>query len=147
MVILNLVLNSWNLHFKVYWQFPATTHYYIQENALWMSVLIIFTWWHESLYSLNTSFALHLSINSNRDKSAFLQMVKSLIYYYNFRFSDQHSFQKPNDDRALNLMNDCASKVLTAFNDIVVGYGQSDEYSFVFKRKTECYNRRSRSVL
>ncbi|XP_067939586.1 probable tRNA(His) guanylyltransferase [Watersipora subatra] len=59
------------------------------------------------------------------------------------KFSDRHEFTKPNDDRALNLMNDCAVQVLLAFNDIILAYGQSDEYSFVFKRKTQTYNRRS----
>jgi len=59
------------------------------------------------------------------------------------RFSERHDFQKPNDDRALGLMNSCAASVLTAFQDVIIGYGQSDEYSFVFKRKTETYNRRA----
>lgn len=62
----------------------------------------------------------------------------------NFRFSEQHKFKKPNDEQALSLMNDCAKSVLTNFSDIVIGYGQSDEYSFVFKRNTETYNRRAR---
>lgn len=60
------------------------------------------------------------------------------------RFSEKHKFAKPNDERALRLMNHCAESVLSSVDDIVLGYGQSDEYSFVFKRKTETYNRRAR---
>jgi len=41
-------------------------------------------------------------------------------------------------------MNQCAENVMKGFDDIILGYGQSDEYSFVFKRKTETYNRRAR---
>jgi len=41
-----------------------------------------------------------------------------------------HNFNKPNDDRALNLMTCCASVVMKEFSDIVISYGQSDEYRF-----------------
>lgn len=30
-------------------------------------------------------------------------------------------------------MNKCASNVMTEFNEIMLSYGQSDEYSFVFR--------------
>lgn len=46
------------------------------------------------------------------------------------RFSDGHCFEKPNDQRALQLMNKCAETVMREFTDIVISYGQSDEYSF-----------------
>lgn len=39
-----------------------------------------------------------------------------------------HGFQKPNDSRALMLMNRCAQAVMEEFGDIVLSYGQSDEY-------------------
>lgn len=60
------------------------------------------------------------------------------------KFSVSHGFQKPNDDRSLNLMNKAAEKVMNLLCDIVLAYGQSDEYSFVFKKSTETYNRRAR---
>lgn len=44
------------------------------------------------------------------------------------RFAEQHNFEKPNDDRALGLMNKCAEAVFREFSDIVIAYGQSDEY-------------------
>merc|ERR1719367_596116 len=62
------------------------------------------------------------------------------------RFSDAHGFTKPNDINALNLMNACAEHVMNEFNDIVISYGQSDEYSFVFRRMTDLYGRRSAKI-
>nr|XP_002131677.4 probable tRNA(His) guanylyltransferase isoform X2 [Ciona intestinalis] len=59
------------------------------------------------------------------------------------KFSTTHNFEKPNDDRALKLMTAAATSVMDLLNDIVLAYGQSDEYSFVFKKKTKAYNRRS----
>jgi len=85
-----------------------------------------------------------------------------------FRFTDAHGFQKPNDDRGLNLMNKSAEMCMRDINDIVLAYGQSDEFrsflslsvsfgvcptqayitilvsSFVLKKNTTLYNRRSR---
>ena len=47
---------------------------------------------------------------------------------FTHRFSDEHGFEKPNDQRALQLMNICAETVMREFTDIVIAYGQSDEY-------------------
>lgn len=47
-----------------------------------------------------------------------------------FRFSADHAFEKPNDERALNLMNSCAVSMLEHFPDIVFAYGVSDEYRY-----------------
>ena len=62
------------------------------------------------------------------------------------RFSDAHGFNKPNDLNALNLMNACAEHVMKEFTDVVISYGQSDEYSFVFRRQTDLYGRRSAKI-
>lgn len=59
------------------------------------------------------------------------------------RFSDIHNYLKPNDERALDLMSKAAETVMEEFKDIVIAYGQSDEYSFVFKKNTNVYNRRA----
>ncbi|XP_020592041.1 tRNA(His) guanylyltransferase 1-like isoform X2 [Phalaenopsis equestris] len=45
------------------------------------------------------------------------------------QFSDDHDFDKPNDENALNLMNSCAVSMVEHFPDIVFAYGVSDEYS------------------
>lgn len=51
---------------------------------------------------------------------------------------------KPNDNNALDLMTEAAKSVMKRFQEIVLSYGQSDEYSFVFKKKTKLFNRRAR---
>ncbi|KAI3867895.1 hypothetical protein MKX03_021302 [Papaver bracteatum] len=63
------------------------------------------------------------------------------------QFSDKHEFKKPNDERALKLMNACAEAMFEEFPDLVFSYGVSDEYSFVFKKTTEFYNRRSSKIV
>uniref|UniRef100_A0A8C7KAG2 Probable tRNA(His) guanylyltransferase n=1 Tax=Oncorhynchus kisutch TaxID=8019 RepID=A0A8C7KAG2_ONCKI len=52
--------------------------------------------------------------------------------FQNFH-KEQHNFLKPNDDRALVLMTCSARSVMEDLDDII-SYGQSDEFSFVFKR-------------
>ena len=54
---------------------------------------------------------------------------------------------KPNDENALRLMNQCAKSVIHKFSDVILAYGQSDEYSFVFKRNTTLFARYSETQL
>ncbi|KAF5179624.1 tRNA(His) guanylyltransferase [Thalictrum thalictroides] len=63
------------------------------------------------------------------------------------RFSDENEFNKPNDVQALNLMNSCAVAMLEEFTDIIFSYGVSDEYSFIFKRTSQFYERRASKIL
>lgn len=63
------------------------------------------------------------------------------------KFADVHKLEKPNDVRCLNLMNFAASCVMKDFNEIILSYGQSDEYSFVFHRTATVYNRRAAKIL
>lgn len=44
------------------------------------------------------------------------------------RFANKYSFEKPNDRRALDLMNEAAKSVLTELPELVIAYGVSDEY-------------------
>ncbi|KAL5975114.1 hypothetical protein ACLOJK_031793 [Asimina triloba] len=44
------------------------------------------------------------------------------------RFSEVHDFDKPNDEKALNLMNACAITVLEKFPDMIFAYGVGNEY-------------------
>ena len=46
------------------------------------------------------------------------------------RLSSEHEFVKPNDERGLQLMDHAAQDVMTAFGDIVLGFGESDEYRY-----------------
>jgi tRNA(His) guanylyltransferase len=63
------------------------------------------------------------------------------------KFTEAHKFEKPNDLRGLSLMNFAAACVMKEFNEIVLSYGQSDEYSFVFHRTANVYNRRASKIL
>ncbi|KAJ8766825.1 hypothetical protein K2173_008379 [Erythroxylum novogranatense] len=63
------------------------------------------------------------------------------------RFSEVHEFERPNDLKALELMNACAALVMEEYPDIVFSYGFSDEYSFVFKKTTRFYQRRASKIL
>ncbi len=67
-----------------------------------------------------------------------------LSNHYDSRFSEQHNFMKPNDNRALGLMSRSARSVMEELEDISIAYGQSDEFSFVFKRSTTWFKRRAR---
>ena len=58
-----------------------------------------------------------------------------------------HNFTKPNDERGLRLMNSAAASVLSTFHDAILAYGQSDEYSIVFRRETALFNRRKSKIL
>lgn len=63
------------------------------------------------------------------------------------KFSEKHKFEKPNDIRALDLMNKAASKVMEQYKDIVISYGESDEYSFILKKNTDIFNRRGSKIM
>lgn len=63
------------------------------------------------------------------------------------KFSEQHGFVKPNDERALALMARSATSVMEQLEDVCVAYGQSDEFSFVFKRSTNWFKRRASKLM
>lgn len=63
------------------------------------------------------------------------------------KFSVKHNFEKPNDLNALNLMNKAAAAVMNEFKDVLIAYGQSDEYSFVLRKDTTSYNRRGPKIM
>lgn len=67
-----------------------------------------------------------------------------MTYISLYRFSDVHKFEKPNDIRALELMNKCAVAVYKEFQDVIFAYGESDEYSFVLHKDTTLFTRRAR---
>ena len=71
----------------------------------------------------------------------------SLLPYlsFPFRFSDAHDWAKPSDNRALRLADRAAQEVAASVlgGECVIGYGQSDEYSFVLRRNTTLFGRRA----
>ncbi|KAK2743777.1 hypothetical protein FQN57_004714 [Myotisia sp. PD_48] len=62
-------------------------------------------------------------------------------------FSDRYSFRKPNDIRALDLMNAAAQAVMKDIPDLTVAYGVSDEFSFVFHRTSQLFERRNSKLV
>lgn len=63
-------------------------------------------------------------------------------------FSDRHGFSKPNDRRALDLMNAAAMRTIcseTLRQHVVLAFGESDEFSFLISSKSNLFSRRSRS--
>ena len=92
--------------------------------------------------------ATHLSsLCLCEDVSAYVELIEhSLNFFLVFcvRFAEQHKFTKPNDNRALGLMSRSAHSVMEELEDIVIAYGQSDEFSFVFKRSSNWFKRRAR---
>lgn len=50
------------------------------------------------------------------------------------RLSDHYAFVKPNDRRALDLMNAAAVEVMKELPDLCIAYGVSDEYRCVLPR-------------
>lgn len=81
---------------------------------------------------------LKISDNDNNVKQ------DTLLGMFCFRFADQHKFTKPNDNRALGLMTHSARSVMAGLEDIVIAYGQSDEFSFIFKKTSTLFKRRAR---
>ncbi|KAF8328348.1 tRNAHis guanylyltransferase-domain-containing protein [Cantharellus anzutake] len=63
------------------------------------------------------------------------------------RFSELHGFRKPNDERALHLMNKAARDVMEAYPDSVLAFGESDEFSFLFRKSCKLWNRRHSKIL
>lgn len=63
------------------------------------------------------------------------------------KFAKKHNFQKPNDIRALSLMNRAAVTVMQEYTDVIISYGQSDEYSFILRKDSILYNRRSCKIM
>ncbi|KAG0225483.1 hypothetical protein BGW41_004686 [Actinomortierella wolfii] len=63
------------------------------------------------------------------------------------KFSAAHNFAKPNDERALHLMNKAAQTVMKELHDIVLAFGESDEFSFLFRKSTDLYQRREAKIV
>ncbi|KAI1077385.1 tRNA guanylyltransferase [Whalleya microplaca] len=59
----------------------------------------------------------------------------------------RYEFEKPNDRRAIDLMNAAAKAVMTELPDITIAYGVSDEYSFVFHKTCTLFERRSSKLI
>ena len=72
-------------------------------------------------------------------------LLSPLSHAHAFRFADAHAWAKPSDDRALRLADRAAQEVAVTVlgGECVLGYGQSDEFSFVLRRGTSLFGRRA----
>ncbi|KAI1331351.1 tRNA guanylyltransferase [Xylariaceae sp. FL0255] len=59
----------------------------------------------------------------------------------------KYNFEKPNDKRALDLMNAAAKAVVMEIPEITIAYGVSDEYSFVLHKTTTLFERRASKLI
>ncbi|KAG6007999.1 Glucose-responsive transcription factor [Claviceps maximensis] len=59
----------------------------------------------------------------------------------------KYGFEKPNDRRALDLMNAAAKAVVTDLAESIIAYGVSDEYSFVFHKSCNLFERRASKLV
>ncbi|EXJ88103.1 tRNA(His) guanylyltransferase [Capronia coronata CBS 617.96] len=73
--------------------------------------------------------------------------ICSDLIEHHSRLSTYYNFTKPNDVRALQLMNLAATHVVKSIPEIVIAYGVSDEYSFVFHRSTNLFERRAAKLV
>lgn len=48
------------------------------------------------------------------------------------RLCAKYEFEKPNDKRALELMNAAAKSTMEGIPEVVIGYGVSDEFRYLF---------------
>ncbi|RPB28691.1 tRNAHis guanylyltransferase [Terfezia boudieri ATCC MYA-4762] len=58
------------------------------------------------------------------------------------KFSARHNFSKPNDPRAISLMNHSATLLLRDLPELLLAYGVSDEFSFLLSPQTTLFERR-----
>ena len=58
------------------------------------------------------------------------------------KFSDYYNFEKPNDAKALEVINLAAKRLMETMPDIIMAYGDSDEYSFLLRKECDLFERR-----
>ncbi|KAF2091210.1 tRNAHis guanylyltransferase [Saccharata proteae CBS 121410] len=63
------------------------------------------------------------------------------------KLTAKYAFEKPNDRRALDLMNAAAVAVMKELPDLVLAYGISDEYSFIFHKDCMLFERRAAKLI
>ena len=63
------------------------------------------------------------------------------------KFTDAHQYKKPNEIHGIKLMVLAGLSVMESFSEIFLAYGQSDEFSFAFKKNSKLYNRRHEKIL
>lgn len=63
------------------------------------------------------------------------------------KLSLEYEFTKPNDLKALELMNKCALQIMKDIPDVLLAYGDSDEYSFLLRKNCQLFERRELKLI
>eukprot|EP01096_Ripella_sp_DP13-Kostka_P005026 TRINITY_DN1766_c0_g1_i1.p1 TRINITY_DN1766_c0_g1~~TRINITY_DN1766_c0_g1_i1.p1 ORF type:complete len:328 (+),score=140.27 TRINITY_DN1766_c0_g1_i1:25-984(+) len=63
------------------------------------------------------------------------------------KFTADHDFEKPNDRRGLELMNEAGKRIMKDYSEVLIAYGDSDEFSFVLDRDSLLYSRRASKII
>jgi len=63
------------------------------------------------------------------------------------KFCIEHELLRPIDERMIGLMDSCGLAVMESYPDIAMAYGESDEFSFVFRRDANTFNRRREKIV
>jgi len=63
------------------------------------------------------------------------------------KFTKVHDYQRPNDPRGLGLMDEAALTVMKEYPDVVMAYGESDEYSFILRPSADLFSRREAKII
>ncbi|KAF1811347.1 tRNAHis guanylyltransferase [Eremomyces bilateralis CBS 781.70] len=63
------------------------------------------------------------------------------------KLCSRYGFEKPNDRRAIDLMNSAAQCVMKDIPDLLLAYGVSDEFSFLFHKDCTLFQRRSNKLV
>lgn len=62
-------------------------------------------------------------------------------------FCINHSLEKPLDDRLIRLNAEVGRKVMENFDEMIFAFGESDEFSFIFKKSAQVFNRRRDKIV
>ena len=62
-------------------------------------------------------------------------------------FVKKHGWEKPVDERGAQVMEGAARRVIEALPEVVMGYGHSDEFSFVFPPSATLFSRREIKIV
>jgi hypothetical protein len=92
----------------------------------------------QCLLSCQAAYCILPEIDKPRISCIHELLDKSWANMLVFRFTTKYKFVKPNDRRALDLMNAAAEAVMKELTDLVLAYGNSDEFRYVLAAYSPC---------
>jgi hypothetical protein len=92
----------------------------------------------QCLLSCQAAYCILSEIDKPRISCIYELLDKSWANMLVFRFTTKYKFIKPNDRRALDLVNAAAEAVMKELTDLVLAYGNSDEFRYVLAAYSPC---------